>query len=275
MKKIASVFVALLMLLSVAPMAFAQEAAEEPVVMETVSEEAIASEDIVVAAEPETSEETLATEDVVEEAGVTPDQTILWNIEQAVEAVDVALTFDEAEAAEKSLEYAEERLAEAQVMAEQENAEAIEKALTAQEENIADAEEAASEISDGDPEKALEIQAQIQAKFQAQYEHTAQVKAAILARMQSKWTPEKYAKISANFDRMLARHKLVKERLDARQEKIKTKVQAKTGKTAEEVQQIQERIKNRTRAEIEEGKVKDTGKRVRTETAAEKSKGRK
>ena len=130
MKKIMSVFVAMLMLLSVVSIAFAQDAGTEETEVvsdatvdtttETVVEEPVAvAEEPAEEAAPEEAvvEETLATEEVVEEAGITPDQPVLYAIENAVEDVNLALTFDEAERAELSLEYAQESVSEMEVMA--------------------------------------------------------------------------------------------------------------------------------------------------------------
>jgi hypothetical protein len=312
MKKLFSLFAALLMLLSIVSIAFAEEedmkdigvATEEDFV---VSDDVVADESgnivatadstevtedsavVITSAPAETvdaaaevpaadaSAESLATPEVVEDAGVTPDQTILWTAEQVVESVDVALTLDDAAQAEKSLEYAEESLAEAQVMASEENADATEKALEEQQEDVTDAEAAASDISLDDPAEELAVQAELQSKFQTQYDHTVAVKTAILTRMQSKWTPEKYAKISGNFAKMEAKHLEVKTKLDARQVKIEAKVQAKTGKTSDEVKkmrsaednQVKEQSRETLRAEQESGdSASGEQERIRTEAQA-------
>ena len=302
MKKAISIFAALLMLLSIVSVAFAQDAATEgaavvedaPAEITPAETTDTAGDTLVVAEQPEVVvvsdeaqaqeviAEDLATPEVVEEAGVTPDQTILWGAEQVIEDVSLALTFDETAKAEKSLEYADERLAEAQVMTEENKTEAVETALEAQEENLADAEQAASEISSDDPEEELALQAEIQSKFQAQYEHTAQVKGAILARMQSKWSPEKYAKISANFDRMLVTHREVKAKIELNQEKTKTKLQAKTGKSSEEVENITKEIKSKanaenkvkTQIEAEEGQEKEESVKAGAGIVNAKGKGK-
>ena len=249
MKKIMCVLVAMLMLLSVVSIAFAQDAGTEETEVvsdatvdtttETVVEEPVAvAEEPTEEAAPEEAvvEETLATEEVVEEAGITPDQPVLYAIENAVEDVNVALTFDEAEQAELSLEYAQESVSEMEVMAEEGNLEALETATEAAEEDLTDAQEAAAEISSDDPAEELAVQAEIEAQLEEQLSHAAQVKNAILTRMQSKWSPEKYAQISANFARIVAKQDAVKAGLKEKQLKTKTKLQAKTGKSAEGVE---------------------------------------
>ena len=289
MKKIFSLFAALLMLLSVVSVAFAEEAdaeelgAAEAVIVATeedfvVAEDVAADEsgDIVATgdgtgsegdsavlitpapetqAEPETaasSEEVTVTPQEVEDAGVTPDNRMIWGIDRAFERISLALTLNKAAKARKGIAYAKERLAELKLMVRENKADAAEKAAEAEQDDIADAEQAASEISSDNPEEELALQNDIQSRFQAQYEHTAQVKDAILARMQAKWTPEKYQKISDNFARMEARHKEVKDRLVARQAKIEAKVQAKTGKTIEEVRRLSEKARESAKEDRED-----------------------
>jgi hypothetical protein len=51
--------------------------------------------------------------------GITPDQKFLWNVELALERLDIAMTLDTSEKAKKKVAHAMERLAEAKQMVEQ------------------------------------------------------------------------------------------------------------------------------------------------------------
>jgi len=75
-------------------------------------------------------------EDVEEEAGVTPDNGFMWGMERAMESVSLGFTFNKTKKAQKSLEYANERVAEAQKMAEENKSEASEKAMKNWEKNM-------------------------------------------------------------------------------------------------------------------------------------------
>jgi len=69
-------------------------------------------------------------EDLEEEAGITPDSW-LYSIEQMIESVQLAVTFSAEGKAELLIEFADERLAEAQIMAEKEQQELVRKVIQA------------------------------------------------------------------------------------------------------------------------------------------------
>ena len=80
-----------------------EEAIEEELVEEEVVDEEETSDE-----EPadEVEEESLidVDEETIEEAGVTPDSGFLWELEKAMEQLDLLLTFDESEEALKEIE---------------------------------------------------------------------------------------------------------------------------------------------------------------------------
>lgn len=141
MKKIITMFVAMLMLLSIIAGAFAEEAVTSDVITtDTATDDAIVTEpattdvsatepssDVAAPETPETIEASdveavvedglsdVASEETVE-AGTTPDSP-LWGIERALERIDLALTFSKAKKVEKRLVHARERLLEVQAMA--------------------------------------------------------------------------------------------------------------------------------------------------------------
>ena len=80
-------------------------------------------------------------------AGITPDNP-LWILDKLEEKLELALTFDKAKKVEKRIEFAEERLAEAQEMVAKNKTEHAVKALEEQERLITKAQEEAAEADD-------------------------------------------------------------------------------------------------------------------------------
>ena len=81
------------------------------------------------------------------QAGITPDNP-LWAVDKVLEKLKLALTFDKAKKVEKRIQFAEERLAEAQEMVAKGKAEHAVKALEEQERLITEAQEEAAEADD-------------------------------------------------------------------------------------------------------------------------------
>ncbi len=126
------------------PIAFAEEVVAEPnLTIEEVEEITDSTNSV----------------DVVD-AGITPDQDLLWGMERLQEKVSLMLTFNKLKKAEKSLKYAKERLQEMKKVAEsgKANVEDIAKAEKVHAELIADASEdiaeAESDNIDGSEESA-------------------------------------------------------------------------------------------------------------------------
>ncbi|MBW2971933.1 hypothetical protein KY359_02755, partial [Candidatus Woesearchaeota archaeon] len=89
-----------------------------------------------------------------EEAGTTPD-SFMWQLDKAMEQLDLLLTFDESEEALKEIEIAKERLAEVKVMLSENNLEDAEAAQEAHDEILADVEDTIEELSESDAEEEL------------------------------------------------------------------------------------------------------------------------
>lgn len=186
MKKLIAMLLVMMMAISAAPLAFAEETAEttaeETPVADTVADTVettaeVVEEDPVEETTEETVEETTeevveetpveetteavveeTTElpaEVVEEAGVTPD-SFLWELERAIEKIDLLLTFDEAAQAQQELNYAKERLAEVQVMVSENNLEDAEAAQEEHDELLEDVEESIKAMDGGDEEQLAE-----------------------------------------------------------------------------------------------------------------------
>ena len=232
------------------PVAFAQDLATEsnetpaetvaiPEV-EVISEPAAPTEEVVSepAAEVTDVEAEQIVQQAVEDAGVTPD-SILYPIETTIDDARLALTTDDAAKAELAVEIADERLAEATVMIEENMTEEASIAQEQHDEAIATAETAVEAIeSDGDTEQAqeaLQTIAEVQAQITGHAAKVAAVKDAILTRMASKKSPEQLAHIQAVFDKIKAKAVEMEDKADAKKAKVKTKYKALAKKTDAEV----------------------------------------
>ncbi len=130
MKKIASLALVLILLISAIPSVLAEDNQEEVEAVEV-------------------------------EAGVTPDSP-LWGLERAQERIKLALTFNRAEKAKLRLQNAEERLAEVQVMIQEQKLEQAEKAERAHKKDLADLETDLEELQAEDTEVELEQAVEIE-----------------------------------------------------------------------------------------------------------------
>lgn len=90
-------------------------------------------------------------------AGTTPD-SIFYFIDKAIESLDLALTFNDEAKVEKLIAYAEERLAEAEEMTEEQKEEYIEELIL---EYLEMLEEASDEMMDLDEEAAEELETEL------------------------------------------------------------------------------------------------------------------
>ncbi|MDW7673641.1 MAG: DUF5667 domain-containing protein, partial [Bacillota bacterium] len=142
-----------LLVLSFSAIAFAEEASEVDTTIELVEEasadvttqesdatdeeEATEEAEESVATNDETTTEEAA-ESTTTEVSITPD-SLLYPVKRLIESVRVALTFTEEGKAELLIEFANERLAEAQIMTEQNKLELAEKVIQVYAKTIAKA----------------------------------------------------------------------------------------------------------------------------------------
>jgi hypothetical protein len=228
-----------------------EEAAEET--EEEATEEALEEE---VAEEESPVEEEVEVEvpaEELEEAGTTPD-SFLWNLDLALEKIDLLLTFDETEEAKKELEYARERLLEVQAMVAEDDVEAAEEAQAAHDELMEDVEETLEAMGNGDGEQELADEVEIEEKLN---EHRMLVQKVEGNMLKTKGlTAEQQAKVQTMFQNMGESADGVKIQIQEKKNKTKIKIKAEKGMTDEEIAALEEQV----RTAVGEGKeIKITG----------------
>lgn len=301
MRKIASVFVALLMLLSVISIAFAQDTntvtadatvtdagtgdtateTDTDVVETTTAEtqtEATPTDTLVVtdtsateAPSTEASDEVATAEDV-SDAGITPDQPIRWGIERAIERIDLALTFNKAAKAKKGLAYARERLMEVKTMIADKKLDAAEKAKVEHGKALGKVKQDAEAI-DGDlnPEEQLQEQVDIEKEIDEQEKETSDLKEKIEKRTRIQFTDEQKAKIEALTAELSKDLGDARVKIEIKKNKVKIAIQAKTGKSAEEVKKLEQDIRDKREKSVERLKATEEKAREAMQKAEEKT----
>lgn len=179
-----------------------------------------------------------ATTELEVESGITPD-SIFYGLDNAMERIGLALTFDKAKRSEKALRNAEEKLAEIKAMAEAEKLQYAEEAQERHREMIDRAQKASSEIdSNGDKETAKETSEKldkIQARMNKHLEKASTVRTGILERQRERMTEEQIAKLEEVFNNIDSKIEEAQSRCLQRQEIIRTRYKVLSGKTDSEV----------------------------------------
>jgi len=238
MKTIA-IFMMALLVLSAMPLVMAEEAVADA--GETSNESAVITSDAETDAE-------------LEDAGVTPDSPF-YGLERAMERIRVAFTAGKANKAKLKIKYAEERLAEAEEMADEDNVEAAEEAQEAHDEELAEAEELVNELeTNGDEESAetaLEEVTELQDAIETHSQKVARVKNRILERKVAagNMSEEQLAHLREVFDRIIAKSQEMEAKMVQKRENVRTKYKVLAELSDEELEdvdaQIRERIKNK------------------------------
>lgn len=207
----------------------------------------------------------------LEDAGVTPDSP-LYGLERAMERLRVAFTAGNAAKAKLKMKYAEERLAEAEEMADEDNVEAAEEAQEAHDEEIADVEELVEDLeTNGDEEsaeEALEDVTEIQDAIETHSQKVARVKNRILERKAAagNMSEEQLAHLREVFDKIIAKSQEMEAKMEQKRENVRTKLKVLGELSDEELAElddkIRERIEKRNREKIpgeddEEDEVED------------------
>jgi hypothetical protein len=178
------------------------------------------------------------------------------------------MTTDEAAKAELALKIADERLAEATVMAEEGDTESAAQAQEEHDAALATAEEATEAIeSDGDADLsivAMEKVAKLKQQIEGHAAKVASVKDAILARVAAKKTPEQLAHMQEVFDRIKAKAAEMEAKTKAKEEKVKTKYKALAKKTDAEVEaklaEIEQKVKEKIAEKVQKAETKAKNK---------------
>lgn len=223
MKKLFSVFVAMLMLLSVP--AIAQDTAQ-----------------------PTTTS--------LPDPGTTPDSW-LYFLDLAMENLALAMTFDTHARVEKELEIAEERLAEIRAMALEGDVEAMAKAESKHGETMLKLQAEVKDVSDTDSEGELRKELEIERKIKKHSEKVKDVEEEleIETELTGKLTPEQSALIKSVLANLDGQTGKVEIEIENEKGKTKIKIEQEFGKSGEEVELELEQelgISDEEREDVEE-----------------------
>mgnify|MGYP001614894558 FL=1 len=241
MKKLTSAFAALILLLSILAGALAQEEViTEPTVTEPVTEEVTTQE---------TTEATPATEEQPVEApvggaGVTPDSP-LWGLDRAIERLDLLLTLNKAQKAKKGLMHARERLVEVRQMIQEKKLDAASKAGKAHKEKLKEVEEDVAEIEDGDENEKLEDEVELESEVEEQEDEVEELESRIRVKVKGTLTAEQQAALDALIASFKDSTASVKIKVRAEKDNTKLRIKVKEGKTDEEIEELEERIREK------------------------------
>lgn len=164
----------------------------------------------------------------VVDAGVTPDSP-LYGLERAMERIQLAFIRNKVERAKFKLDLAEERLAEAEEMFEENNTEAAEEAQELHDELINETEEEIEELeSNGDNEtaaEALEEAQELQLRLLNHSAKVAFVKNRILERLSQSGnaSEEQLAHLNEVFGKIIAKSQEIELKMEQKRENIRTK----------------------------------------------------
>ncbi len=207
MKKILSVLVALLFVLSAVPV-LAQEQ----------------TTDIVT---------------VNESAGITPDSPI-YGLKIALDRIRLSLTFNRTEKTELGLKMAEQRLIEAQLMADKGDYKALEIARNEHGRFLGIAKKQIEMIND-DPEKALELEAKLEESLEQQQERINSITLLI-----QNLTPEQTERLKALLEEFRNETEDVKIKLLEKKDFSRIKLKAKLNLSDDEAEKRIDEIQNKT-----------------------------
>ena len=180
-------------------------------------------------------------EEVEEEAGVTPDQPVLYGLERAMERISLALTLNKAAKAKKGLVHARERLQEVQLMIARKKLEQAEKAQQIHDKIMEQVEEDIEEFGDGE-EQELEDSAEIENELLL-YQQRLEKLARIRARLE-KVKEHQINKIDMLVGKLNQTQERIRIAVENKQEKTYLKIKARTGMTDEEFEELREDIRD-------------------------------
>ncbi|MBI5072936.1 hypothetical protein HZA99_03895 [Candidatus Woesearchaeota archaeon] len=129
-------------------------------------------------------------------AGVSPDNPIFWRIEIFFEDINVAVTSDPAVKVQKSLDHAEERVAEVEKMLRWNKTDAAEKALNKYDTILEKTQTVITTIDDDDKQQALKRELEINASLATYISHLVELQALIASTSHDATQTALLAKIS-------------------------------------------------------------------------------
>jgi len=183
----------------------------------------------------------------VVEAGTTPDSP-LYGLDNAMDRLRLALTFNKAKRAEKALQISEERLAEVKAMIEQKKFEHAEKAEERHELFVEKArlalEDVETDSEEAKAKHALVKITRVQNKIEAHSEKVAEVKARILENHADDMTEEQLDHLEEIFGKIIEKSENMEQKVAEKKEQAKTKYKVLSEKTDEEVEEVLEEIES-------------------------------
>ena len=183
----------------------------------------------------------------LEEAGTTPDSP-LYGLDNAMDRIRLAFTFNRERKAERAMLMAEERLAEADAMITANQTAFAERAQERHDFFVQKAEEALADIeSDGEEavaENALRIITRIQNRIEAHQEKVEAVHTRILERQSETMTDEQLEHLEEVFANIKERANNAEAQVSQRKENVKTKYKVLTEKSDEEVEEVLDEIES-------------------------------
>ena len=236
MKKIISVVVSLLLVLSILPGVFAQETTDAS------NAEELTTDDVEV-------------DELEGDAGIASDSA-LHGIDRALERIRMRMTFGAKNKAAYGLKVAEERLLEAQAMAKAKKIEAFEKAKKEHKEALDEVESELDDVSEDDPEDEVEDYTEVEAGLEKHRERIAKLINVIDLRVIGKLSDEQKEKIETLIAELEDDENNVRIKLIDNRKKALLRYKAKLGKTDEEVEAKLEEIKEKLNVdELDENNV--------------------
>ena len=253
MRKTIALFLAMLMVLSLIPLAFAENETEGGGVVviiggddsddnETVEPECVEDADC---GEGEICSEGVCEveipEEVTEEAGITPDSP-LYGLERAMERISLALTFGKSAKAKKGLAHAHERLMEVQAMIAAKKLAKAQVAEEGYEEAMEEVEENLEEIGDGDGEQELADNVEIEDAL-AENQEALEAANQIRLKVSKSLGEAEKAQIQTMLQSLEGINSAFKVKVQANKNKAKIKIKAGKGATDEEIATLENALK--------------------------------
>ena len=277
MRKAMALFLAMLMAISMVPMAFAEEGnetaddpagdgnetvePEEPEADGNETEEPEDNETEEPEDEDEEEEEDVVEipENVTDEAGTLPGSWT-WGIDRALERISMSITFGKSAKAKKGLVHARERLMEVQAMIAQKRMAQAARAQEAYDDIMEGVQENVDALGNGDEIGDLEDETELEAALAENEDLVEQV-----GKLKTKFkglTPEEEDAVNAIVGSLGDSTTDAKVQVQMKKNKTKIKIKAKGGLTDEEVAAIA--------AQVEEAVAK--GEKVQVKIKAKKNK---
>lgn len=171
--------------------------------------------------------------------GVTPDSTVLYGLDRAMERVSLALTLGKAAKAQKGLEHARERLLEVKAMILQKKMAQAEKAREKYEEKMDEVREAMEGLEEDGSEDRIVGAARNLVKLQNRIENQEMAVEALKEILSEQNLTESQRTVLENLvGKMENKTQDLKEKTEKRQENVRERLRAVTQKNESEIEDI-------------------------------------